>query len=90
MSANLYNVQSLLVGKAYRSRSLEGVIVDAEKHPKAVWYDNAEAYLVRIRPTHGLSDKYRTIAVACDQYHTYALACRLDNVGARVQPKGTR
>jgi hypothetical protein len=66
MSANLYNVQSLLVGKAYRSRSLEGVIVDAEKHPKAVWYDNAEAYLVRIRPTHGLSDKYRTIAVACD------------------------
>ena len=66
MSANLYNVQSLLIGKAYRSRTLEGVIVDAEKHPKAVWYDNAEAYRVRIRPTHGLSDTYRVVAVACD------------------------
>jgi hypothetical protein len=66
MSANLYNVQSLLVGKAYRSRSLEGVIVDAEKHPACIHYDNAEAYLVRIRPTHGLSDKYRTVAVSCD------------------------
>ena len=64
MSANLYTIESLLVGKSYRSRSLEGVIVDAEKHPKGVWYDNAEAYLVRIRPTHGLSDKYRTIAVS--------------------------
>ena len=64
MSANLYNVQSLLVGKAYRSRTLEGVIIDAE--PSDVYYDNANAYLVRIRPSHGLSDKYRTVAVACD------------------------
>lgn len=66
MSANLYSVESLLVGKTYRSRSIEGVIVDAVKHPSCVWYDNAEAYLVRIRPTHGLSDTYRSVAVACD------------------------
>jgi len=64
MSANLYNVQSLLVGKAYRSRTLEGIIQDAE--PSDVYYANANAYLVRIRPTHGLSDKYRIVAVACD------------------------
>jgi hypothetical protein len=63
MSANLYSIESLLIGKAYRSRSLEGIIQSAEKHPSAVWYENAEAYLVRVRPTHGLSDKYRTIAV---------------------------
>jgi len=34
MSANLYNIESLLVGKTYRSRSVEGEIVSAEKHPK--------------------------------------------------------
>ena len=62
MSANLYSIESLLVGKAYRSRTLEGIIQDAEKSD--VYYQDAEAYLVRIRPTHGLSDKYRTIAVA--------------------------
>lgn len=61
MSANLYSIESLLVGKAYRSRTLEGIIQDAEKSD--VYYQDAEAYLVRIRPTHGLSDKYRTIAV---------------------------
>lgn len=61
MSANLYSIESLLIGKAYRSRSLEGIIQDAEKSD--VFYDNAEAYLVRVRPTNGLKDTYRTIAV---------------------------
>ena len=61
MSANLYSIESLLIGKAYRSRSLEGIILDAEKSD--VYYQNAEAYLVRVRPTHGLRDTYRTIAV---------------------------
>lgn len=61
MSANLYSIESLLIGKAYRSRSLEGIIQDAEKSD--VYYDNAEAYLVRVRPTHGLKDTYRIIAV---------------------------
>ena len=65
MSANLYNIESLLVGKTYRSRSVEGEIVSAEKHPKAVWYDNAEAYLVNIRKSTG-GYTYRSIAVACD------------------------
>ena len=64
MSANLYNVQSLLVGKAYRSRSVEGIIQDAE--PSDVFYDNANAYRVRIRPTNRLKDTYRIVAVACE------------------------
>ena len=62
MSANLYNVESLLVGKIYRSRSCEGEIVSAEKHPKGIWYDNAEAYLVRIKDTYG-GYTYRSVAV---------------------------
>lgn len=63
MSANLYSVESLLVGKPYRSRSVSGEIVSAEKHPKAVWYDGAEAYLVEIRKEHG-GYTYRSVAVA--------------------------
>ena len=64
MSANLYTIEDLLVGKAYRSRSLEGIIQSAEKREDSVWYDNAEAYLVRVRPTNGYSDEYRTITVS--------------------------
>jgi hypothetical protein len=63
MSANLYNIESLLIGKPYRSRSVEGEIVDAEKHPKAVWYADAEAYRVRIRK-HGGGYTYRSVAVS--------------------------
>ena len=80
MSANLYSIESLLIGKPYRSRSVSGEIVSAEKHPDAVWYENAEAYRVQIRKDNG-GYTYRSVAVACEQYHTYALACRLDNVG---------
>lgn len=64
MSANLYSVQSLLVGKEYLSHTLKGKIVSAEPHPKPVWYDGAEAYLVEIQPTNRISTTYRTIAVA--------------------------
>ena len=63
MSANLYNIESLLVGKTYRSRSVEGEIGSAEKHPKAVWYQDAEAYLVEIRKQGG-GYTYRTVAVS--------------------------
>jgi hypothetical protein len=63
MSANLYNVESLLIGKPYRSSSLEGEIVDAEKHPKGIYYADAESYLVRIRK-HGGGYAYRTVAVS--------------------------
>ena len=65
--ANLYSVENLLEGKAYRSRTLEGIIQSAEKRSD-VWYDGAEAYLVRVRPYVGnvgivSRDTYRTIAV---------------------------
>jgi hypothetical protein len=63
MSANLYNIESLLVGKTYRSRSVVGEIVSAEKHPKAVWYQDAEAYLVEIRKQGG-GYTYRSVAVS--------------------------
>ena len=62
MSANVYTVKDLLVGKEYRSRTLMGEIICAEKHPKAVWYQDAEAYLVEVRKEHG-GYAYRTIAV---------------------------
>ena len=63
MSANLYSIESLLVGKTYRSKSVSGEIISAEKHPHAVWYDNAEAYLVEIRPTNSIRNTFRTLAV---------------------------
>ena len=68
--ANLYNIPTLLEGKYYRSvsrRGLDGIIQYAEKRD-GVWFDNAEAYLVRVRPTYkgdGIfrNDFYATIAV---------------------------
>jgi len=63
MSANVYSVQSLLVGTEYQSKTLTGKIVRAETHPKAVWYDGCESYLVEIRPEIGFRNAYRTIAV---------------------------
>jgi len=63
--ANLYNIESLLVGKTYRSRSVEGEIISAEKHPKSVWYEGADAYLVGIRKLGG-GYTYRSVAVACE------------------------
>ena len=67
MSANVYNVQSLLVGKEYISRTMRGEIVNAQPHPKAVWYDGCETYLVEIAPNSGYnrfgSKVYRTVAV---------------------------
>jgi hypothetical protein len=61
--SNLYSVESLLIGKAYRSQSLEGIIQDAEPYDKA-YYANADAYRVRVRPTNRLTDTYRIVAVA--------------------------
>ena len=63
MSANLYNIESLLIGKTYRSRSVVGEIISAEKHPQAVWYQDAEAYLVEIRKQGG-GYTYRSVAVS--------------------------
>ena len=68
MSANLYNVQSLLVGKEYLSKTMRGEIISAEKHPQPVWYDGAEAYLVEIAPYSGSNTwgrkTYRTVCVS--------------------------
>lgn len=63
MSANVYTIEDLLVGTNYRSRSLEGKIVSAEKHPHAVWYDGCESYLVEVKPINGYNYTYRTVAV---------------------------
>jgi len=67
MSANVYNVQSLLVGKEYRSRTLQGEIVSAEPHPHAVWYEGCNTYLVEVAPNSGSNNwgrkTYRTVAV---------------------------
>jgi hypothetical protein len=65
MSANVYTIENLLVGKEYRSDTLRGEIISAEKHPKAVWYEGAEAYLVEVRSYElGISNySFRTLAV---------------------------
>jgi len=63
MTANLYSIENLLVGKTYRSASLVGEIVDAEKHPSCVHYADADAYLIRIRQNGG-GYTYRTVAVS--------------------------
>jgi hypothetical protein len=62
MSANVYSIENLLVGKPYYSRSVVGEIVSAEKHPQAVWYDGCESYLVEIRKQGG-GYTYRSVAI---------------------------
>jgi hypothetical protein len=67
MSANVYSVENLLVGKNYYSKTLQGEIVSAQVHPKAVWYQGCETYLVEIIPNSGYNNfgnrTYRTVAV---------------------------
>jgi hypothetical protein len=62
MSANVYNVESLLVGKMYYSRSVSGEIIDAEKSDN-VWYANCDTYKVQVRPLNSFKDTYRYVAV---------------------------
>lgn len=53
MSALTYTIDSLLVGKTYRSRSrgIEGVIQEAEMHD--AWYGNEyQAYRILVKPTY--------------------------------------
>ena len=64
MSANLYSVESLLVGHHYRSKSVQGEIISAEKDERAVWYgEETTPYLVQIKSTNG-NYVYRTLAVS--------------------------
>ena len=63
MSANVYTIENLLVGKQYRSRTLTGEIISAEIHPKAVWYQGCESYLVEVRDSLTGKRVCRTVAV---------------------------
>jgi hypothetical protein len=63
MSANVYNVQSLLVGTNYYSNTLQGEIISAQEHPHAVWYEGCETYLVEVQPNSGYKTTFRTVAV---------------------------
>jgi hypothetical protein len=66
MSANVYSIENLLVGKTYISKSLQGEIISAELN-NDVWYSDCETYLVQVRPHYSmplkLKDTYRFIAV---------------------------
>jgi hypothetical protein len=66
MSANVYTIENLLVGKTYHSRTLKGEIIDAEK-TNDVWYANCDTYKVQVRPHYSaplnLKDTYRYLAV---------------------------
>ena len=63
MSANTYSVKNLLVGKNYYSKTLEGIIINAEPHPHAVWYEGCDSYLVEVQPVRGYKTTFRTVAV---------------------------
>jgi hypothetical protein len=66
MSANVYTIESLLVGKTYKSRTLTGEIISAEKN-NDVWYADCDTYKVQVRPHYSaplnLKDTYRYLAV---------------------------
>jgi hypothetical protein len=66
MSANVYTIESLLVGKTYKSRTLTGEIISAEKD-NLVWYADCDTYKVQVRPHYSaplnLKDTYRYLAV---------------------------
>jgi len=64
MATKLYTIESLLVGKHYRSRNryFQGEIISAEKRD-GIWYgENTEAYLIEINAG-GLRNQFATIAV---------------------------
>ena len=64
MSAKLYTIESLLVGKNYRSNSrhFSGEIISAEPRP-AIWYgENTEAFVIEVNAG-GLRNKFATVAV---------------------------
>ncbi len=61
--ANLYTIENLLQGKEYRSRTLSGEIITAEKNNSYVYGSDTQAYLCLIRTPHSLRDQYRVVAV---------------------------
>jgi len=64
--ANLYTKETLLLGKVYRSKTMEGKIVGVKKH--SAWFGmNAQAYLVKIDNPKSLRYAYRVVAVGEDE-----------------------
>jgi hypothetical protein len=61
--ANLYTIENLLQGKEYRSRSLSGEIITAEKSNSYVYGSDTQAYLCLIRTPNSLKDHFRVVAV---------------------------
>ena len=65
MSALTYTIDTLLVGKHYRSRSRhdEGTILYATKR-EGLWYgENLDAYAIEVRPTRGIKNFWATVTV---------------------------
>ena len=64
MATKLSTIETLLVGKNYRSRNrhFEGEIISATPRP-AIWYgENTEAYVVEVYDR-TLRNKFATVAV---------------------------
>jgi hypothetical protein len=60
--ANLYTIESLLIGKTYRSKTLTGEIVSVEKDNRGLNFgENTETYLVQVNSVY--RNKWRTIAI---------------------------
>lgn len=67
MSALVYSPADLLLGKAYYSQNrhnMSGLIQEAIP-ADSIWYENAKAFTVRVRPTIG-KDFWATVCVATD------------------------
>ena len=65
MATKLYTIESLLVGKHYRSNSrhFEGEIVSARPAHPSIWHgEKTEAYVIEIN-TRCLRNKFATVAV---------------------------
>jgi hypothetical protein len=65
MSALTYTIDTLLVGKHYRSRQRhdEGTILHAEKR-EGIWYgENFDAYAIEVSSTRGIRNFWATVAV---------------------------
>lgn len=71
MSALEYSPADLLLGKVYYSQqryNKSGIIQEAIHAPE-IWYNNAEAYKVRVRPTYQMGkpmqeDFWATVCVS--------------------------
>ncbi len=63
--ANLYTIEKLLEGKEYRSLTLTGEIITAEKLDQTDFWFGADkqGYRVLVRTPHSYKDHYRILAV---------------------------